>query len=223
MTGEGGLKYRLKSTSPAKGRALQIAGITTGPDLGAYQPGDDWVPGYVPTGITPPVPPDPTDTIPDVPPVDSIPKIKDTTIQAVILEGYRFKNLELVYQEEDYETVPLDDSRMRYVGAWTKFNSSAGPLTFTTTTGNNFEFSFTGTSLQWFSEKAANHGYAGVTIDQGEEEKLSLYGPTTTNNIQLIKTWTLPKGSHKIVVRMTGQKEAVATDTNIIHGYLNYK
>jgi len=223
MQGEGGLKYRLSESSPGRGRAIAIPGITTGPDLGAYQFADNanpWIPGYVPVGITPPVPPDPTDTIPDVEP---IPEIKDTTIEAVILEGYRFKNLELVYQEEDYTTVPLDDSRMKYSGTWTKFNSSAGPLTYTLTTGNYFEFSFSGSSLQWHSEKAQNHGYAGVTIDNGQEERISLYGPTTANNIQLIKTWTLSKGEHKIKVRMTGEKETAATDTNIIHGYLTIK
>jgi hypothetical protein len=49
-SGTGGLYYRLHASSPALNAGTPIAGITeTGnatPDIGAYETGDDWVPGY---------------------------------------------------------------------------------------------------------------------------------------------------------------------------------
>lgn len=61
--GEGGLKYRLQSNSPAINAGTVISGITDGavgvPDIGAYEFGGiDWVAGYVPVNVTP-EPPDP--------------------------------------------------------------------------------------------------------------------------------------------------------------------
>lgn len=62
-TGAGGLAFRLGGGSPAINTGTVIAGVTDGsvgvPDMGAYEVGDDWVPGYS-EAVDPP-PPDPED------------------------------------------------------------------------------------------------------------------------------------------------------------------
>lgn len=68
MQGEGGLKYRLQDSSPARNAGTVISSITDGavgvPDIGAYEFGGlDWVAGYVPVNVTPEPPdPEPPDT-----------------------------------------------------------------------------------------------------------------------------------------------------------------
>lgn len=112
------------------------------------------------------------------------------------------------------------DTRNKYTGDWTVFNHSAfhnGTSTYTLVNGV-VEVTFIGKKIEWWTEKALNHGIAALSIDGGAEVMVDLYASTTVNNSQ--KVWTSPDitvGEHKLKIRFTGNKNALATQSNFIH------
>jgi hypothetical protein len=88
------------------------------------------------------------------------------------------------------------------------------------------QVSWTGHKIEWYAEKARNHGIAAVSIDGGPDVIVDLYKNTTANGSELVFTWpqTPPaaptNGTHTIRIKVTGTKNALATETNVSHDYL---
>lgn len=112
------------------------------------------------------------------------------------------------------------DARNKYTGDWTTFNHLAfhnSTSTYTLVNGI-VEVTFIGKKIEWWTEKAVNHGIVGLSIDGGAETTVDLYANTTVNNSQ--KVWTstdLSAGQHKLKIRFTGNMNVLATQPNFIH------
>lgn len=115
-------------------------------------------------------------------------------------------------------TEPLN----KYVPAWLHFTNAVfhkSTASYSPTTGAKLTVSFTGYKVEWFSEKARNHGIAGVKIDGVQQTSVDLYGNTTVNNSQKVFEWTGTEGVHTIEITVTGTKNTAATESNVIHDY----
>lgn len=129
------------------------------------------------------------------------------------------------------------DSRNVYGLTWThtantswltNFHNKTG--SFSSTTGATIITSFTGHTVEWWTEKRENHGIAGVSIDNGPEEIVDLYADRTDNNSQLVYSRSgLANGNHTIKIRVTGNKnldtdgtgpDKGATEVTVIHDRL---
>lgn len=80
-----------------------------------------------------------------------------------------------------------------------------------------FELTFTGHKIEWFSERNASHGRAGVTIDGGPEELIPAVIPgrapgidNVTGKASFVKTFA--PGVHKIKIRVVDVNKAVLSD-----------
>jgi hypothetical protein len=86
-----------------------------------------------------------------------------------------------------------------------------------------FTVSWTGYKIEWYAEKRVNHGIAAVSIDGGPEQMIDLYKNTQANGKEVVFTWTATNptnAAHTIKVRVTGTKNAAATENNISNDYL---
>lgn len=121
------------------------------------------------------------------------------------------------------------DQRNVYTGDWRAYNKSVfynGTSQYTLVNGA-VTVTFIGKRVEAYLERAKNHGIIGISIldSNGQieipEVLVDTYDNTTINNSQ--KVWTsplLPPGTHKLVIRLTGQKNPLATDVNYLYDYL---
>jgi hypothetical protein len=94
------------------------------------------------------------------------------------------------------------------------YNKSAH---FAWTTNLTATYTFTGKKLKIFGEKSDNKGIIGFKIDGGTEQLIDLYAATVVNNTQLIfETPTLSQGTHTVVARIVGTKNAASSATNLL-------
>lgn len=77
-------------------------------------------------------------------------------------------------------------------------------------------FTFTGRRVELWGEKTDNKGIVAIKIDNGAETNVDLYANTATNNTQVIFTADVPQGTHTLTVRITGQKNPAALQTNLL-------
>lgn len=127
---------------------------------------------------------------------------------------------------ETITSIDDTDSRNVYtpVAGWFHATNQTWTQTYYNKTGSytgavnaSFETTFDGYKIEFWSEKRINHGIVGITIDGGAEALVDLYDPTSSNNSQ--KVWTsadLGSGTHKIKIRVTGNKAPAATEASII-------
>lgn len=120
----------------------------------------------------------------------------------------------------------VSESRNVYTpaAAWTHASGQVWNETYHNKTGSfsnvvnaALETTVDGYKIEFWSEKRVNHGLAAISIDGGAEVMVDLYDPTTGNNSQ--RVWTsadLVSGSHKIKIRVTGNKAPAATEASII-------
>lgn len=108
-----------------------------------------------------------------------------------------------------------------YHSANNTWNQNHNNNTASFITGNGYlETTFTGTKVEWYTEKRNNHGVAGVSIDGGPEGNVDLYKNTDANGSELVYTSpVLTNTVHKIKIRWTGAKNSASTDPSIIHDY----
>lgn len=87
------------------------------------------------------------------------------------------------------------------------------------------QVSWTGYKIEWYPEKRENHGIAAVSVDGGPEVMVDLYKNTKANGNELAFTWpnvtpaNPTNATHTIRIRVTGQKNAAATEFNVSHDY----
>lgn len=115
---------------------------------------------------------------------------------------------------------------IKYAPAWVPYTGSIyqdGTAQYTTTKDATATMTFTGNRVEYHAEKRFNHGIAGVKIDGGTEVMVDLYDPRRDNvKAMLFDSGPLTNGLHTITIRMTGTKNPLATETNIIIDYLKF-
>ncbi|MGN9813431.1 glycoside hydrolase family 30 protein [Micromonospora sp. BQ11] len=122
-------------------------------------------------------------------------------------------------------TTPINDSttgtgtsQFNYGTGWSYAGQSGAHQNdnhYTTTAGATVTIPFTGTQIELYGARAANHGIAAVSIDNGTEMGVDYYAPTRVDNVRL---WTSPKltpGAHTLKIRVTGTRNPAATNTYV--------
>src|SRR5690606_18210285 len=71
--------------------------------------------------------------------------------------------------------------------------------------------SFSGSRIEWYSEKRENHAIAAVSIDGGAETLIDLYEARTDNNSTLVFAANVTPGNHVIKLRLTNTKNPSST------------
>jgi hypothetical protein len=116
-------------------------------------------------------------------------------------------------------TVPLVENAHPYVqyNGWRGFKSTSangGYYRMSKGTNDTMTYKFTGTSIKWITRKAANMGKALVTIDGLTRGTYDLYSSSALWNQQIF-FGGLTNAAHTLVIKVTGTKNASATDFNV--------
>ncbi len=117
----------------------------------------------------------------------------------------------------------IDDqvSSLVYSGSgWTHenycTNCYAQTDSYDKTTGDTVTVTFIGTQIKLYGVTNPWQGSGGVSIDGGTETLVDFYSAQQhQGNVLLYTSPVLPAGSHTLVLRVTGQKSANATDSYI--------
>lgn len=100
-------------------------------------------------------------------------------------------------------------------GVW-NYQSKAGQLNndqhYSNTTNAYFEFRFTGTKIEWYSEKFPWHGISEISIDGVVDDTADQYNATELLDQLLYTSGTLTNGPHVIKIRVTGTRNASNTN-----------
>ncbi len=78
--------------------------------------------------------------------------------------------------------------------------------------GDTINIRFVGTNLKYYGAKANNHGIAAFSLDGGTETNVDCYAANREANALLFDTGVLAYGEHVVKVRVTGEKNAAASD-----------
>lgn len=80
-------------------------------------------------------------------------------------------------------------------------------------TANDYcQVRFNGAKIQWLGAKAPEHGIMAVSIDGGSETVIDCYQPSRQDQVVLYDSGTLNAGQHTLKVRVTGTRNANATN-----------
>jgi uncharacterized protein YjdB len=116
-------------------------------------------------------------------------------------------------------------NQFNFTGTWSHAISSSDPymnntLSFSNTTNNTVTVSFTGNKVELYSAKASHHGIVAVSIDNGPETNVDLYSSTRQNFAMVHGSAALTQGTHTIKMRVTGNRNSLATGAYVIVDYL---
>ena len=115
--------------------------------------------------------------------------------------------------------VPLVENGHPYVqyNGWRGFksaNANGGYYRMSNVTNDTVTYKFTGTSIQWITRKASNMGKALVTIDGVSKGTFDLFSSSALWKQQIF-FGDLTNAAHTLVIKVTGAKNASATDFNV--------
>lgn len=79
--------------------------------------------------------------------------------------------------------------------------------------GDTVSIRFVGTNLKYYGAKASNHGITAFSIDGGTETSVDCYSQSRDANALLFDTGVLEYGEHVVKARVTGEKNAAASDS----------
>jgi sucrose-6-phosphate hydrolase SacC (GH32 family) len=139
-------------------------------------------------------------------------------------------NTYLVHDYFAYSTEPakVDDTAagMTYSGTWNSVTNDSTYYNNTCHAGNTtngyFQYTFTGTQVEWYGLKNADLGKADVYIDGTlVTGGIDCYSTTRAVN-RLFGINNLLYGSHTIKVVVTGTKNAASSNTYLVHDYFTY-
>ena len=109
--------------------------------------------------------------------------------------------------------------QFNYIGTWAAGtgteNCYEGDNHWSDTTDAALEFKFRGASVKFYSQKGNNLGYAGFSIDGGEEEKINMYQANKQDQVLIYQSHDLQPGEHTLRVRVTGENGA-GPGTNVV-------
>ncbi|MCX5071216.1 hypothetical protein OHA84_35300 [Streptomyces sp. NBC_00513] len=114
-------------------------------------------------------------------------------------------------------------NRVTYNGAWTHAAGqpwASGDLnsteSYSNQTGDAATTTFRGTGIRVISPKSVNYGIAEISVDGGAATQVDLYAPTKQFQQTVFERTGLPDGEHIITVKVTGGKNASATDRYVV-------
>jgi beta-glucanase (GH16 family) len=125
-----------------------------------------------------------------------------------------------VFQDEDWSGSSVDDTvssganRFSYSGNWPSSSCGGcfgGTNHYSSTAGDSYQVNFSGTGVVLQSSKASNNGIAAVSLDGGAETSVDLYSSTAGGDRVIYSRVGLNPGSHTLQVRVTGQKNSLAS------------
>jgi len=111
------------------------------------------------------------------------------------------------------------DSAVRYVGTWhtgVGSSHSGGGYRYARDADTYAVVEFTGTSIYWVGPKAASYGTAEVYLDGVKQGSVSQYSPTTAYRQTVWSATGLAAGTHTLVIRVTGTREAASSGNTIV-------
>jgi hypothetical protein len=83
-----------------------------------------------------------------------------------------------------------------------------GTESWSNTTGNYVSFTFTGTSVEWITSMASNHGYANIYLDGTlVQSNLDTYAPSSVTQQAEYTVSGLSNGSHTIKIYVDGTND----------------
>ena len=115
-------------------------------------------------------------------------------------------------------TYQEDNSALVYTGTWKSRNSNDydnNALKLGTATNSAVEFTFNGTSFEWYGTKANNRGIATVYIDGKEVKSVDAYASSTAFTELLYKSDTLASGTHTVKIVASGSKNPLSSNIQI--------
>jgi hypothetical protein len=120
----------------------------------------------------------------------------------------------VAYSSAAQSTSKIDDrnSQIAYTGAWATVSSSdyfQSTGTYTNSGGNQAQFSFTGTGINWYGVAGIDHGKADVFIDNVLDATVDLYAASRSIGIVYSKKG-LSNDSHTIKIVSRNDRNASA-------------
>ena len=115
-------------------------------------------------------------------------------------------------------TYQEDNSALVYTGTWKSRTSNDydnNALKLGTATNSAVEFTFNGTSFEWYGTKANNRGIATVYIDGKEVKSVDAYASSTAFKQLLYKSDTLSSGTHTAKIVASGSKNPLSSNIQI--------
>jgi hypothetical protein len=116
-------------------------------------------------------------------------------------------------------TDDADTTHITYAGGgWSHYSGypsppwNAGTLSYGNTTNATISYTFAGSDIKWIGSTNANEGKTDVTIDGVDFGTVDQYSPTQIGGLTLFEKSGLTYGTHTIVLKVTGTKNASAVD-----------
>jgi alpha-galactosidase len=93
------------------------------------------------------------------------------------------------------------DPGITYTGAWSLsgnrgFGDYNNDVHFTQTNNDSFQFTFTGTGIEWITEKAADQGNVDIYVDNVLQQTVNTSNPTRLTQQSVFSVSGLPAGTH---------------------------
>ncbi len=107
---------------------------------------------------------------------------------------------------------------MTSVGGWRRValtGALGGYVKKSTTTGATATYAFTGSGVAFVSTLAAARGIAEVWLDGVKVATIDLYAATTQTSRIVWASGVLTNSQHSVQIRVTGTKNAAATNVRI--------
>jgi beta-galactosidase GanA len=121
-----------------------------------------------------------------------------------------------------YSTDDTDTAAIKYTGSWEHASGKAwttgdykGTETFSETTSDSVEYTFTGAGIRVISPQSTNHGYGDVYIDGQKVGQTNTYRGQNAafQYVSFQKDGLDPSIPHTIKIVVTGQKDAASQGT----------
>lgn len=115
-------------------------------------------------------------------------------------------------------TIGTGTNQWQYSGSnWTHYtdggNKYDGDDHSSSATGDTATLTFDGIKAEYYGPKSPQAGIVGISVDNGTETLVDLYGATRSDNTLLFVTSSLSAGIHSLKIRLTGTKNASASGT----------
>lgn len=111
--------------------------------------------------------------------------------------------------------VGTSDNQFQYFGSWGYSGQAGcydGDNTWSNTTNDHYQISFTGVQVSLYASFAPTHAIAAISIDGGSETMVDFYSSYRNDGISVYSSPVLPYGHHTLNVRDTGTHYSSSTN-----------